>query len=177
MARKSKYTDDLVGEIVKLLEDGNTDTDTCALVGISKETFYNWLEAKSEFVDVVTRARGIARQRAVEAYRAAMQDSQTKSAKTTEFTETRLNKKGEPYTYKRTTIEKSVTENAPDWRAAESYLKRRDPENWAETFIIRVSAEQLAILKEAGVDRPSDAFEALVNKFAQKIEAARKQHD
>jgi AcrR family transcriptional regulator len=166
MARKSKYTPELVSQIVQLLEDGNTDTDTCSLVGISKETFYNWLQDKAEFIDAVSRARGIARQRAVDAWRQAMDESSTKSAKTVVFTETRLNKNGEPYTYTRTTTEKQVTENAPDWRAAESYLKRRDPANWAETFIIKVTPEQKQVLDRFGKSA-SEAFEELINNLAE----------
>lgn len=179
MARKGKYTAAMVTEIVKLLEDGNTDSDTYALVGISAETFYNWLETKPEFLEAVTHARGVARQRAVDAYRSAMKSQQQKTAKEVTFTETRLRKSRDkdgnaidvPYTYTKTTVEKSVAELAPDWRAAESYLKRRDPQNWAETYIIKVTPEQLEILKAFGINRPSDAFEQLIQKLDAEAKA------
>lgn len=130
--RKSKYTDALVADIVALLEKGNTDGDTCGLVGISKETFYQWIKAKPEFADRVSHARSVARDLAVATWRSGMEPS-TQTIETEEtFSETRLDRKGKPYQYTRTVSKRQVINHPPDWKAAEAYLKRRDPLNWSE---------------------------------------------
>jgi transposase len=43
MGRPSKLTDELQAEIVDHLKTGNYIETVCALVGISKSTFYSWL--------------------------------------------------------------------------------------------------------------------------------------
>lgn len=171
MARRTKYTPVLVEQIIKLLEDGNTDNDTCGLVGIGHDTFYAWIEKKPEFSEAVSHARGIARQRAVDAYRAAMKESQEKTAREETYTEIRLDRNGTPYEYKRTTVTKQVTTLAPDWRAAESYLKRRDPEHWAETFIIKVSQEMVDLFKKFDLT-PAQALEEYFQELA-RVDAER----
>lgn len=165
MARKSKYSAALVKQIVGLLEDGNTDADTCALAGIGHDTFYSWLNAKPEFSEAVSHARGVARQRAVDAYRAGMQSNQETVTADETFSETRIDKDGKPYTYTRKTIKRQLVDKGPDWRAAESYLKRRDPEHWAETFVIKVNADHVALLKKFGLT-PAQAFEEMIREFA-----------
>lgn len=132
MARKTKYTPDTVAQIVQLLERGNTDTDTCALAGVHVDTFYTWLKAKPEFSELVAQARGRARQAAVAAWRQGMLPTTETIDTTEQFTETRIDKNGKPYTYTRTVNKKQIINHPADWRAAEAYLKRRDPLNWSE---------------------------------------------
>lgn len=52
---------------------------------------------------------------------------------------------------------------ATDWRADAWYLERRWPEEYAQHFIIKVTPEQAAILKEYG-KTPAEAFEELIKK-------------
>ena len=131
--RKGKFTIELVNTIVALLEGGNSDGDTCALVGISQETFYAWARTKPDFAEAVGHARSKARRAAVAAWRQGMLPTTTVADATETFSETRINARtGEPYTYTRTKVTKTVTNHPADWRAAAEYLKRRDPFNWSE---------------------------------------------
>lgn len=57
MARKSKYTPELVKDIYDVIRTGGTDYDACIFAGIDQATFYRWLHEKSEFNEQVTRAR------------------------------------------------------------------------------------------------------------------------
>lgn len=93
-----------------------------------------------------------------------MKPQPTKAVEETTFTETRLNRKGEPYTYTRSTVTKRVSELAPDWRASEAYLKRRDPENWAETLVVKITTEQAALLKAADAT-PTEVIEAFLAEW------------
>jgi len=145
MARKSKYTPALVDQLLELLRKGNTDTDACALVGVSTETFYEWIKSKPEFSDTVSHARAAARELAVNAWRSWLVPQVVTEETVETFTETRRNKKGEPYDYVRKTSTVLTKTLAPDWRAAESYLKRRDRENWGDRVDVTSDGEKIPI--------------------------------
>lgn len=85
-----------------------------------------------EFFEASTRAIAEARIRAVETIRSALEPYEEESTSVEQFTETRLDKAGRPYTYTRKRVRKTTTKRPGDWRAALEYLKRRDPENWTE---------------------------------------------
>jgi hypothetical protein len=145
MARKSKYTPDLVKQLIGLLRNGNTDVDACARVGISKDTFYDWINNKPEFSDSVSHARAETRQLAVKAWRSWLKPQDVVEKSTDTFIETRIGKDGTPYEYVKTTITETVKTMAPDWKAAEAYLKRRDPENWGDRMDVTSGGEKLPI--------------------------------
>jgi len=50
-----KYTPELVNELIKYIEAGNYQITACEAVGISKETFHQWLK-KSDFADSIKKA-------------------------------------------------------------------------------------------------------------------------
>lgn len=163
--RKTKYTPKTVERILQLLRDGNTDTDTCALSGVAQPTFYMWLKQKVEFSEAVARARSEARELAVKAWKSAFEPQDVATIAENSITETRLKRDGTPYDYKKTTRSKQIVKQPADWRAAESYLKRRDPDNWAEQLIIKVKPEQSELLKKHGITA-SDAFELFIQELA-----------
>lgn len=137
--RPTSLTPDLQKKIVKLLADGNTVKDTCAAVDLDKATFYRWMRRGRDgdpdfcdFCDSVMRARAKANTVAVEALRSALKRQKTITTISETFTETRLKRDGTEYEYTSTTERTTTTTAPPDWRAAESYLKRRDPKHWSE---------------------------------------------
>ncbi len=140
MARRSKLTPELTESILELLRIGVPDIHACAAVGIAPKTFYEWLKEgeaaksgkKREFCNSVTRARAEAIQNAVDCLHQGMMPARTKTVSTDKFSETRLNKKGEPYKYTKATEKTQLTESPGDWRAAVEYLKRRDNEHWGD---------------------------------------------
>lgn len=154
---RGKFTLERVNQIVALLEQGNSDADTCALVGISKQTFYEWQRTKADFGETVQHAKAQAHRAAVAAWRQGMLPTTTTSDSTETFAETRINPKdGKTYTYTRTKVIKQATNHPADWRAAAEYLKRRDPLNWSEMIrqlnfnrdITELSDEEVLALAE-----------------------------
>lgn len=170
--RKPKYTPDIHKQIVDLIATGNTIKATCAYVGISDETFRRWLQ-KVDFMADIERAKGQAHIGAVFAIRSAIQGQQETSVVTETFTETRLNKNGEPYEFRRTTTKNVITNVPADWRAAIDYLKRRDPEHWSDKIEIKLDYGLtpdkvntiLRLLAEAGDASPGDTLEALAQSY------------
>ena len=51
-----KYTPELVEQLIKYIETGNYIETACDAVGISKQTFYRWLEEKNDFSDAIKKA-------------------------------------------------------------------------------------------------------------------------
>lgn len=55
----AKYSKTIVAKICKLISsDSYTIAEICQMVDISKETYYTWLENKTDFVDAVKKAKG-----------------------------------------------------------------------------------------------------------------------
>ena len=130
--RKSKYTPDVVQEILNAISIGGSDKDAYTAAGISKETFYQWMQ-KPEFSDQILRAR----------------------ARSKVLRIGRIKKHGEN-----------------DWRADAWYLERRYPEEYAQSFIIKVTTEQAALLKARGMTA-SEAWELLMQELDADAKSAR----
>jgi terminase small subunit-like protein len=64
--RRSLFTAALQKRICQLLAKGNTIVAVCDHVGISEATFHQWCEARPEFLESTSRARGKARVRHVQ---------------------------------------------------------------------------------------------------------------
>lgn len=173
MGRKTKLQNDpnLLSGIVSSLELGKTVAMACAENHISQETYFQYVKRYAEFAEAVTRAQQTALGKAVVAFRSGLEGQKANEVQIDEFTETRLNKRGEPYTYVKKTTRKKVVETPPDWRAGEAYLKRRDPKNWSERIDVQfnISLElifKLATAIEATGVNPSDFFEEMLQELA-----------
>jgi len=53
-----KYSEEIIEKICRHLKKGNTINTTCQTVGISKETFFQWMK-KSDFSDSIKKAMAI----------------------------------------------------------------------------------------------------------------------
>lgn len=186
MARPTKLNKTLQSKLVKVLKTGATVADACQHVGIHKDTFYDWLkrgeagEAEfSDFSDAVSRAFGNAKVVAIGTLRNAMTPYKQTSTTVETFTETKLDRSGKPYEYKRQTERKSVTVMAGDWRAAVEYLKRRFADEWGDRQKIEDWRDQaIADLRDGKFtfDALADAFggrEGLIEAFGGISLAAR----
>ena len=74
VGRNSKYTPEMVDKICFNLEKGLPYTTSCALAGISFETFNNWRKEKPEFLELVYASEAVAEARIVERIEAASND-------------------------------------------------------------------------------------------------------
>lgn len=172
--RRTKYTPELEAEILKLLADGCIIADICSKVGISQETYFQYIKKYPEFSEKVERAKAEANVGAVQSMRLAMMPHDIGSRTIKVVKETRLRKvhtehgiSEVPYEWIKS--EQSETKsNEFDWRAALEFLKRRDPDNWSEKLIIRVEPDQLALLKDAGFESAAQAFQMLIDNIAKE---------
>jgi len=57
MPRSSKYTPELVEQMLRIIEAGAYAADACMAVGISETIYYKWLKEKVEFVESIKKAR------------------------------------------------------------------------------------------------------------------------
>ena len=124
------------------------------------------------FHDAVVRAQSAARITATAAIRTALSGYSETETTTETFTETRLRKTAEggeePYTYTRTVTRRTITEHAPDWRAAVEYLKRRDPANWQPPAKVEITWQDQAV---ADIRAGLVTYEALSEAFDESIAA------
>lgn len=141
-------------QICTAIADGCVIRDVCRAFNISKSSYYNWMKLGRdgvtgeedggpnyvEFLDAVTRAKAKANNLAVKTLRSALKPRKSTSKSTEVFTETRFDRKGEKYEYKKTTTRNTITVEAPDWKAAVEYLKRRDPKHWSEKHNVDVTS-------------------------------------
>ena len=58
MARKSKYTPEVIEKLTQALAMGATYELACGYAGIAPSTFYDWIEKKPEFSETVKGAEG-----------------------------------------------------------------------------------------------------------------------
>lgn len=157
MPRPTKLNPELQQKIVERLQAGSTIKATCDSVGIAESSYYLWIaigeahskgethanmprtiaerDAYSEFSEAVTRAQADGLIQAAVRFRQGMNPYDTESVTTETLEETRLDKEGKPYTYRKTVTKKTVAHMPGDWRAAMEYLARRDPANWAQQKI------------------------------------------
>ena len=145
MPAKCKLTPERHKIIVDTIAAGGTDVMAYTRANVSCPTFYNWMKDgeksksgfKLEFFKAVTRAREQANLLAVVAFRTGLTNSETVEETRETFSETRMDKNGEPYTYTKTTIRNRVIHHPAEWRAGEAWLKRRDTEHWSDKITIQ----------------------------------------
>lgn len=61
MGRKSKYTPEVVKELVKIIAGGHSHKTACGFVGINRDTFYQWMKKYSDFSDTIKKAENQAK--------------------------------------------------------------------------------------------------------------------
>jgi hypothetical protein len=191
---KPLLNDEMQQRICDLLKIGVPIADVCGQVGITDRSYYSWCargeteknrlaqnsnarprqrETKYvQFLQATTRARAEARVTAVETLRGGMEPQVTKTRTIDVFSETRLNKKGEPYEYIKKT-QREVTTTAPgDWRAAVEYLKRRDSDRWSDKVKIEDWRSQVIADIKAGIIQYEVLEQAFDTDLATELFAA-----
>lgn len=140
MAAPSKFTPARQRAILDGLRVGMTRTAAVSRAEITLQTLGEWIEDNLEFSLAVTRAEAEAEARFTSVMEKAAQPHEVVETTTT------TNDKGEVVT-------KEVIRSEFDWKAAESWLKRRRRADWGDNVAIDVDreiAELLARLAPAG---------------------------
>lgn len=164
-------TEALLVKIEEFLRIGCTVEVTCAGVGISRETFYDWKRASREwcalgdafprmpvaveiipiltFLTRVTRAQAQAMAVATSAVYGGLIERRYVTQEPYTHIETRFrrNKDGEevPYQHEETRFRDVEHVVYPEWRAGIEFLRRRDPEHWNPPARVEVTFEQKAV--------------------------------
>lgn len=124
----AKYTEKLAKQITDLIEsDSYTITEICGIVGISKDTFYEWKNTKSDFSDSIKKAQKVFDELII----SEAKKSLAKKVKGYEVDEVKTiyadNGSGQPKIREKTVTKKHIQ---PDTGAIIFTLCNRDSENW-----------------------------------------------
>ena len=177
---KKKLTSDktLAPRIQAALERGLTVDMTCALVGISKETYFKYVREIPDFSDLVFAAQQTAHIKAVEVLRSGLEGQKENHVEIDEFTETRT-KKGRdkdgnetviPYNYVKKTTRKKVIERPASPMIAIEWLKRRDSINWSEKLYLEFELDIGKVLEWARLLKDFDLSAGdVMEKMLQKL--------
>lgn len=136
MGRPPKCTPERVEKICQALENGESIEMAAKLAGITKPTYYDWLEKNLDFSNRVKEAKA----RFEDWQLHGILEDARKSLKTLicglEYDETKTeyepDKSGSPRIKKQTTVTKKILPNAT---AVIFALCNRDPENWSNRHI------------------------------------------
>jgi hypothetical protein len=128
MARPSKLTPETQDAICKAIENGATYKDAAAVAGVSEETFRLWMK----------NGREATRKNKFSVFFGLVEAANAKC---------------------RAQMAESIY-NAGldgDWRAAESFLKRRDPDNWGDRQKTELDQKgEMRVIVEYAEDNPSE---------------------
>lgn len=129
-----KFSKKIIETICKHLKKGATITSTCEAVGISRETFYDWMKKKPDVSDAIKKAMAIPDKK--------VENALFKMATGTfEYEENHYESiiidKIKPAILKKT-IKKTL---APNITAQIFYLKNRKPEEWKDVKDIGITGE------------------------------------
>ena len=130
MARPSKLTKATQELICEAIESGATYNDASAIAGITYSTFNDWMKQGREA---------------------------TKTNKFSKFSEAVALSNAKVRISMAAVIRDEAKKG--DWRAAESFLKRRDPENWGDKQAVDLNADvkgEVVIRYEADSDNPAE---------------------
>jgi len=129
-----KYSEELIEKICKHLKKGNTINTTCQAVGIHKDTFFDWMNKKSDFSDSIKKAMAIPDKKVENAlYKSAIMGHRYKEKE----------HKGVAVGEKvKMILVKTVTKIIPPNVTAQIfYLKNRQPDEWKDRQDIDLSGE------------------------------------
>ena len=126
MARPDKLTPEAHKEIIDALAMGCTRKDAAESAGVEYRTFLNWLQTGEA----------------------------AKSGKFLQFFHAVTKAEAKARKLYTGTIAKAAADG--DWRAAETFLKRRDPENWGDRQIIGGDANKPIVVKSYVTISPDD---------------------
>lgn len=158
--RPSKFTEDVKQRIIEAISIGASLPAAAAHAGVSHQTVRNWLklgkeQTEGEFFDFFegfTRARDKAELAAITAFRTGLTATSEVKVNTEEFSETRLDREGKPYTYKRTRTTKSEIKRPADWRAGLAWLERRNANRWMQKTQTEISGRNGSPIEIRAVD-------------------------
>lgn len=174
MGRPTKLTPKIADALCQSLSNGNTRAAASAAASIDYRSLLNWLQRGEEegsgpfflFFQAVTRAEKEAEARNVAVLQKAANGWPVEERKRTVRTEIRLRKIRhpdgtvieEPMPVELVT-EEVVTRQEFDWRAAESWLKRRQRADWGENVALDFDAEIARLLAKLAGQGEAEATE------------------
>lgn len=158
--RPTKFTEEVRQRIIEAISIGASLPAAAAHAGVAQQTVRNWLKLGKdqtegeyfEFLEGFTRARDKAELAAITAFRTGLTATSEVKMNTEEFSETRLDREGKPYTYKRTRTTKSEIKRPADWRAGLAWLERRNANRWMQKTQTEISGRNGSPIEIRAVD-------------------------
>jgi len=133
-----KFSKEIIEKICKHLKKGATITSACEAVGISRETFYDWLNKKPDVSDTIKKAMAIPDKKVENALFKTATGSFRYTEKHYEQVTDEKKKTTELKLVK--TVRKRVP---PNVTAQIFYLKNRKPEEWKDRQNLELSGNVL----------------------------------
>jgi len=152
MGRKTRLTQEVSDRLCSALAAGNTVKNSCALAGVGDRAYYTWLEKASSIKSTQSKhgsSVAVVGDKESDVYLRFARDC-TQALARAEDDAVR--------TIRRTMLD---PENRDNWRCAIEYLRRRNPEDWAATRVLRVKVEE-------GVGEVLEAVRSKMSKGAYK---------
>lgn len=145
-----KFSKEIIEKICKHLKAGSTITSACEAVGISRETFYDWMNKKPDISDTIKKAMAIPDKKVEN----ALFKTATGSFRYTErHYEQIKDAKGKATEMQ---LVKTVKKRGlPNVTAQIFYLKNRKPEEWKDRHELGLSGNMLIKVISA-VPRPKN---------------------
>jgi len=129
-----KYSEELIEKICRHLKQGATITSTCQAIGISRETFYDWMKKKPDVSDTIKKAMAIPDKKVENAlFKSATMGHRYKEK---EFKAVAVGEKIKMIPLK--TVTKIIP---PNVTAQIFYLKNRQPDEWSDKQDIEHSGD------------------------------------
>jgi hypothetical protein len=125
MGRKTKYEDSFVTKVEELAKKGLHDYQIWESLGISHDSFYQYLNKYSEFSDALKRGRDVC----VKTVESSLFKRAIGYEEIEETTEVKINEDG---TTKPVMLKKVKKHYPPDVGAIAFYLKNKDSQNWRD---------------------------------------------
>jgi len=129
-----KYSEELIEKLCKHLKQGATITSTCQAIGISRETFYDWMKKKPDVSDTIKKAMAIPDQKVENAlYKSAIMGHR--------YTEKEYKGVAVGEKVKMILVKKVRKFIPPNVTAQIFYLKNKQPDEWKDRQDIDLSGD------------------------------------
>lgn len=140
----AKYNPEIVQKICQYIEQGETNENAAELAGISKQTFYEWLNTKVDFSDAVKKAKEEYRNWLHNDILADAERSLKVLINGTEYEEIKTEYEQNPTNPDAPRIKKqsrTTKKILPNPTAVIFALSNRDPENWKNRIDTDINAK------------------------------------
>lgn len=150
MANRKKFSEKLAKQIAELVAEGNhTITEICQLTGISRRSYYKWLEENAQMHSLIKRAEKIISMKEADVMVSESKNSLLKLLRGFEITTVKQTTRHLPDGSTRVILEYTTKHVAADTNIIKFVLLAKDSKNFKARVSRLVNIRYKAIHKEA----------------------------